>query len=213
MLLVAGFAIVILLSNHAKDTHTPEGTGIVADESSYENTIANAYAFATDPLKRYEDGAALTPDDVDKLHQAVNAINEANYYKPKAVKPFMLSGMIYLALGDDQKAIEKLQQGIKNIGDDHTAENAMAAIIAHDQLSQCYFAQGDFQKAYMEARVASEASPANPAFLVDRAKAALQLKFNLEARQEVAAALKLDPTYKPAIFLGKYLAGPKGLKK
>jgi tetratricopeptide (TPR) repeat protein len=178
---------------------------VVADDVSYALSLADANALSTKALQDYQDGKPLTTVQIADIRKAVQFIDEANLYRPNEVGPYILSGKAHAALGDYAKAIEKLRQGIANIGTNHSAAMAATAINAHYEISRDLFALGDFPKAYAEGKVAAQAVPGSPEYQVAWAKAALQVNKPDEAKEAVAIALAVEPDYAPARVLAKYL--------
>ena len=205
MLLVIGFLVVVVLSNHSREMKTPEGLYVVADDAAYNRNLDNARRLSADALQDYEVGKQLTPDQIQKIQQAVRWIDEANLYRPDKVGPYFLSGKAHAAIGDYAKADEKLRQGLANIGSDTSQPIMMAAMDAHYERSRVLFALGDYQASYDEATIAAKAIPNAPDYLVARAKAALQVSKPDVAKTEIAAALAIAPDHKGAKLLQKYL--------
>ena len=212
MLVVVGFLCVAALSNHSKDMKVPEGLFVVADDTSYLQGLQKANELSGKAMQDYQEGKQLTSEELVQIQTAVQWIDEANLYKPDKVGPFFLSGKAYAALGDYQKADEKLRQGLANVGNDKSEAMQMAAVDAHYELSRIHFAMGDYARAYDEATIAATAVPNAPDYLVARAKAALQVNKPDVAREELTAALAIDPNNAGAKLLSKFLESSQSPK-
>ena len=215
MALFVGIGAVVLLSNHNRDIRTPSGLPVVGDIQQYNDVMGQAANLAAAPLQDYELGKQLTPEETAKIRQASKLVDAANEFKPSTpgvaigqakFAPFFLAGKLHAAVGEYEKADQMLRQGLYNAQNVRMDRSGVESVIdAMYERSRVLFQMGDYKDSYVEARAASKAAPAAPQYLVQLAKAALQLKKTDEAKEAILAALAIDPGTPGADMLAKYL--------
>lgn len=166
------------------------GTGI-----EYNKILMQAEEMTKDVFEKINRDEELTFEDKAKLSKAASLFQGLRAFEPERPGPYIALGLIFRGLSQPKAAEEALNLCLRTLGGNTSPEFLATSAEVHYQLSRVMFDAQKFDNAIAEASTAIQAVPDNPAYLTARAAAYLQSKRIDEAKQDLKAALKLDPSF------------------
>lgn len=212
---VAAFLIAaLLIFLSGRQTTTPEGLPLISTREEFETTLRRVVDGTKGILETWDRQGSITDAERKELRESARLCESLRYTAPENYLVHMLSAKIYLALGEQQLALERIRQCLNNIPiqtDPSIKEEVrLTEIEARYVLSLVLVSLGDYEQAYREANAAAEAIPSSANYLAARASALVQLKRLNEARRDVEAALRLDPEHTRSLQLRRLLVNAGG---
>ena len=202
----AGVLLIVILLSGLKGPEGPDGVELINNLGHYNQVVKDAADLVTPRFAAADAGNDLTDEDRKALREAVKLFAALNSFKPSQIGPYLGAGKAYTLLGDDENAERCLQQLLNNVplyADNETGHKS--EVEAKYLISGIRFRQQKYNEAYAFADEAVKAVPDAPNYLVARASAAIQIKQIKQAKEDVAAALTLDPNHKKALQLATLL--------
>lgn len=203
---ILGGVLLLALSNRSVTSRT--GAPILTDGTRYNEALKKSEDLTLDRIHRFDAGESMTPEDKIPLMEAVKLTDGLSLVNPTEFAPYYLSGRLYVMLDDYENADERLHQCLLN-GKNLTGKEAQLTLVdAHYLRSIALVGLKQYAAAFDEANRAVVSIPNSPSYLVARGSALLQLSRIPEAKKDIEAALKLDPTHVRALQLQKLLNVP-----
>lgn len=207
---VIGVALVLFLSN--RPARMPNGMPVIESEEQYNYALQKVTQSTPTAVGKFNVGLDLDQKDKDVCLEGAKTFDTMNAFRPDMAAGYFEAGLLYYLGGDTDSALSRLDQCLANADQPFNLKTekdkaAVDAVVAdcHHMLSLVAFDRHDYQTALQEANAAFAKVKPRPGYYVARARAEIQLNKNSEARKDVSAALKLDPSYLPAHSLDGFL--------
>ncbi len=194
-----GAVLTILIISRVTDTG--------AVKETYAQMLVRARDLGAPAIEADENGDPISDDD------RVNAIRAAEIYQKLAdynksrYAPPLGAGVCYRVIGEFDRARALLLEALRRMPTTVSGDDVLALADIHFNLSRCYMASKDLQRALAEANLAVTLQPRVPDYYWARASAQVELKDFSEARKNLEFALKLEPEHRLSKALLKFL-GP-----
>ena len=207
---VAALGAALVASNQTPEM--PGGGRAINSEAEFQDVKAKMEDLSLSRIEKLDAGKPLTPDDLKKLREASDLVDRMNAYAPIASGLFYLSGKIHFALNEDGIAVERFKQCVLLAPNEAAAKPANAQTIkltaaeANYQLSLLLLLGRDSKGALDAANDAIGVVPNSPLYLTARASALNELRRTEEAKKDLQAALKLDPSNPRARMLLQFIS-------
>ena len=203
-------ALILFVSN--QPIVGAEGRPLVTSIDDYRRFSDQALADSQEILAKWDRGETVTQEERVKLQGALEKYDAMSDFNPTGFEPYYVSGKINLILDRPDRADSRIRQSINNglellrrASPEKDPERVKVLKLtlaeAHYVNSRVQFKLGNFKEAETEAAAAATEVPTAPVYWWALGSALVELGKVPEARIAVENALKLDPTYKPALQL------------
>lgn len=145
-------------------------------------------------LEQGED-AKVSPDDRKAFEQALSLYEGMIAWDPQRFAAYFGAGTVNWALGNYDRALERMQGFLLNSPSNPPEEVRVMMADAHYVMAMSYYGKQDWLAAENEITQAIEAYPEVPNYLALRASTRIQRKDVQGAREDIRAALKVDPAH------------------
>lgn len=210
---VAALALFLLLSN--QPAKLPSGEEAILSDGQYETARVEMEKLSLEHIRTFDAGIKLTEKEMAEVRRAGEIIDRMTKYAPTASGLFYLSGKIHHVLGEDNLAEDRFLQCTLIVPNDVSAHPDKSGEITSEgaecnyQLSELLLLRREKQAAFEAADAATKVTR-NEVYLTARASALNELGRINEAKKDLQAALKINPTYTRAKGLLRFIEHAAG---
>gem|GEM_PF-1724571 len=203
-LITIGLAIAILLIVWFVETRP----AVVNSDNQAALVMQEAKRLSLTHLEDFDKGIPPTESDKEDLRKAAVDFDSLSDYKPGDIRPWFGAGKCYQALGNDDAAIKRFEDGLNDMAPDQAPVLVDTATEAHYLLSVSLFNKRDYQDALKEVNIAISRLPmVSPIYLSQRASIYVQMSppRYADALADLVRALKADPHHEKSLRLLKLI--------
>jgi tetratricopeptide (TPR) repeat protein len=178
----------------------------ITSGTEYREVLAKAEKLSLNHLEDLDNGIELTELDRTDLRQAAVLFDGMIEAQPTNIAPYVGAGKIYQALGNDDAAVKRFQQGLATVPPNPILAVKDTAIEARYLLAKSLFNLKLYDDALKQIDVAIKMLPfGSPIYLSQRAAINIERRKYSEANEDLVKALEIDPEHKRSRALLKLL--------
>jgi tetratricopeptide (TPR) repeat protein len=201
-----GIVVLLLIWGALGKGSDPNEVPNITSGTEYREVLAKAERLSLQHLVDLDNGIELTEVDKKDLREAAVLFDGLSQAQPTNIAPYLGAGKIYQALGNDDAAIKRFQQGLAVVPKDPILAVKDTAIEMHYLFSRSLFNVRHYDEALSEINRAITQLPfGSPIYLSQRAAINIQLRKYKEANDDLVKALEIDPDHKRSKDLLKFL--------
>jgi tetratricopeptide (TPR) repeat protein len=207
LLVGGGIGVVVLLLIWGALGSSDSGeVGQITSASEYVQRLKEVQKLSKQHLEDFDEGVELTEADKDDLRKSAVLFDRLIEVQPTNIAPYLGAGKTYQALGNEEAAIKRFQQGLATVQKDAPPAVLDTAIEMHYLFSKSLFNLRLYKEALAEINIAIKAfTLGSPIYLSQRASIYVQMRKYKEARIDLLKALEIDPQHKRSQSLLKFL--------
>lgn len=178
---------------------------VFTSNEEFNAALREAVDLSKLPLERFDQGVAMEAQDKSDLIKSAKIYNGLIAYSPTSFALYLGAAKVDLALGDPQRAKQRLEQSLRIIPQSGGADVQRSVAEIHYQLGSIALNEKDFKLALARAQAALDTAPKDPNYWVLKGSAEVQLRQLSDARKSLEKALEIDPSNHRGLLLKRLI--------